>query len=301
MNNYQSPQLSLFMANLRNGIWLLGIPSWIFGVADRTMASFADGYLSAIELSQLFTTSFLLLSWLYLKPDESFTNFSLVTQPALNPYQSEIEVDPDRGRIFKLKNHHMIGQEYLLPFSHICQIYHLLNLKHLENVHNFSLNNLRVLRVTEFEPTAIGGIIKFQTALESPVNVLRLWRQRIVEVRLILHNPYTVELSIPIYGDKKITVMFNVEPISNKEHRLFIDIYSNLNWPKPLLQIILHIASCWTLFEDLPYLQKLAERNIDKLVNLNTISSHETMALFKRFVEIYGSIGEQSQPMKKAS
>jgi len=55
------------------------------------------------------------------------------------------------------------------------------------------------------------------------------------------------------------------------------------------LQILLHIASCLTLFEDLPYLRKLADRNINHLVNRNRISNHETMWLFNRFVELHGS------------
>jgi hypothetical protein len=173
-----------------------------------------------------------------------------------------------------------------------------LNLKHLETIHNFSLNNLKVINVSDFEPTASGGIIRFQTILDSPVNPLRIWRSPIVEVDLILHNPYTVELSIPVYGNKRIVVIFNAIPISNTEHKLCIDIYSNLGWPRPLLQILLHFASCLTLFEDLPYLQKLAERNVDRLFTSSRASNQETMWLFKRFVDLYSSRIKPSQPMK---
>jgi hypothetical protein len=165
----------------------------------------------------------------------------------------------------------------------------LLNLKHLENVHSFSLNNLKIVKVTEFEPTAIGGQIKFQTILESPFNALRIWRQPIVEVILTLHTPYTVELNIPVYNDRRIIVMFHALPLNETEHKLFIEIYSDLNWPKPLLQILLHFASCLTLLEDLPYLRKLAQRNIHRLVNLSTLPAHETMLLYRRFVELHGA------------
>jgi len=51
-----------------------GIPSWLFGITDRSIASFADGYLSTIELFQLFTASFLFMSWLYLKPEKSLSS-----------------------------------------------------------------------------------------------------------------------------------------------------------------------------------------------------------------------------------
>ena len=151
--------------------------------------------------------------------------------------------------------------------------------------------------MSHFQPTALGGVIKFQTSLDSPVNALRIWRSPIVEVELILHNPYTVELSIPVYNNKHLTVIFTAIPISDNEHRLFIDIYSNLPGPRPLLQILLHFASCLTLFEDLPYLHKIAERNIDRIVQLSRVSSHETMMLFKRFVDLYGSSIISSQPI----
>jgi hypothetical protein len=57
-----------FMGTLKNGIWLLGVSSWLFGITDRSIASLADGYLSAIDLMQLLTASFFFLSWLFLKP-----------------------------------------------------------------------------------------------------------------------------------------------------------------------------------------------------------------------------------------
>jgi hypothetical protein len=277
-NGTQSLEIELanFIVKLKNGIWLAGIPSWLFGITDRSLAAFADGYLSTLEVFQLFTASFFFLSWLYLRPEKDLNDV-------------EGYLCPTQDHRFELKKRHMISQEYILPFPYLCQIYHLLNLKHLETVHKFSLNNLRVINISSFQPTAIGGIIQFQTILESPVNALRIWRQPIVEVDLILHTPYTVELSIPVYNGKRITVMFYALPLNHREHQLFIEIYSDLDWPKPILQILLHLASCLTLFEDLPYLRNLGEKNIERLFNINLASNHKTMLLFKRFVELYGS------------
>lgn len=68
MNNQQPSERSIFLGNLRNGIWLLGLSSWVFGITDRSIASFSDGYLSALDLVQLFTASFFFVSWLFLKP-----------------------------------------------------------------------------------------------------------------------------------------------------------------------------------------------------------------------------------------
>lgn len=299
MQNNKSLQISVFLANIRNGIWLFGIPSWLFGITDRSFASLADGYLSALDLMQLFTASLFFLSWLYLKPEPIFSTTiepANSYQPYSNPYLKEGEICPAQTRMIELQKIHMISQEYILPYSYLCQIYHLLNLKHLETIHSFSLNNLKVLGVTHSQPTAIGGTLTFQTILKSPFNLLRIWRQPIVEVNLILLTPLTVELNIPVYDGKRIIVIFNVQPLSRTEHKFLVDIYSDLEWPRPLLQIILHFASCLTLFEDLPYLRKLAAR-IDRLFNSNTVSHHETMWLYKRYVELYSSVLQPSEPI----
>jgi hypothetical protein len=292
-------EISLFVHNLRSGIWFLGLPSWLFGVTDRTFASFADGYVSTLELAQLFTASFFFLSWIYLKPENSLNSSDTEILPSYEfdfaPYELELYKGIVAKRMLELHEQHMIRQEYILPFSYLCQIYHLLNLKHLETIHSFSLNNLKVVKVSNFQPTSNGGTIKFQTVLDSPINPLRIWRQPLVEVQLILHTPYTVELSIPVYNNKHITVLFNALPLSNNEHKLFIDIYSNLEWPKPILQLLLHFASSLTLFEDLPYLRKLGSRNIQGLVNLSRVSNHETMWLMRRFADLYGGKKEPAQ------
>jgi hypothetical protein len=57
-----------FLGNLKNGIWLFGLSSWVFGITDRSIASFADGYLSALDLTQLFTAATFFVAWLFLKP-----------------------------------------------------------------------------------------------------------------------------------------------------------------------------------------------------------------------------------------
>ncbi|MGH1395787.1 MAG: hypothetical protein ACRAVC_17435 [Trichormus sp.] len=271
-----------FINKFKIGVWFFGIPSWIFGITDRSMAAFADGYVSPTELVQLLITSFFFITWLYLKPADRF--------------DQNIDINENKGYLClsqgQIKKRHMISQEYILPFPYLCQIYHLLNLKHLETVHNFSLNNLKVLNISDFQPTNIGGIIKFETLLDSPINALKIWRQPVVEVDLILHNPHTIELSIPVYNNKRIIVIFYAFPLTEKEHRLFIEIYSDLKWPKPILQILLHFASCLTLFEDLPYLRKLAELDIERLFKLSRLSKQANMLLFKRFVELYGSSRE---------
>lgn len=151
-----------------------------------------------------------------------------------------------------------------------------------------------MIDVSQVEATTIGGSLKFQTILEASPNILSLVRQPVVEVELTLHTPYTIELSIPVHYGKKIAVMFNVLPLSQNEHKLFIDIYSNLALPRPLLQIILHLAAGLTVFEDLPYLHKLNQVKIRRSMQLGQ-SNHKTMQLFKRFVTLYGSSLEQPQ------
>ena len=68
MNNQQNSEVSAFVLMLQKGIWLFGILSWIFGLTDRSIALLSDGYLSAIDIVQLFTASFLFVNWLLLSP-----------------------------------------------------------------------------------------------------------------------------------------------------------------------------------------------------------------------------------------
>ncbi|MEO1560441.1 MAG: hypothetical protein AAFS12_12685, partial [Cyanobacteria bacterium J06632_19] len=257
------------------------IPSWLFGIGDRSFAAFADGYISVIEVIQLFTASLFFASWLFLRPENTPENDDTIAN--IGKYCTNYALK------LNLKQRYMISQEYILPFPYICQIYHLLNLKHLESIHKFSLNNLKVVNVSDFQLTENGGAIKFQTILDSPFNPLRIWRQPIVEVDLILHNPYTVELSIPVYNQKRITVIFHAVPLNENEHYFFIDIYSDLEWFKPFLQLLLHFASCLTLFEDIPYLRNLSEKNRDSLLKLGRVSNCKSMSLYRRFVELYGA------------
>lgn len=70
MLNQQTSDDDGFLESLKNGIWLLGVSSWLFGITDRSIASFSDGYLSALDITQLFTASFFFISWLFLKPTQ---------------------------------------------------------------------------------------------------------------------------------------------------------------------------------------------------------------------------------------
>lgn len=193
----------------------------------------------------------------------------------------------------ELSHHHVISQAYTLPFPYVCQIYHLLNLKHLEDVHSFSLNNLKVVGIRQFESTQVGGSLVFETALDSPVNLLRIWRETTAEIELVLHTPLMVELRVPVYGDKRINVVFNVLPLNHTEHKFFVDIYTNLNWPRPLLQLLFNFAACLTVLEDMPYLQRLTERNVQNLVHAQQEPKHDTMQLFRRFIHLHRDEAKQ--------
>lgn len=289
--------VNLPLNKLMNAIWLFSVWIWGVAIAGATFKAFADQHFSSVEIAQILTAFLIFVSWLHFKPIESIEPLNPEQiLPRLHDHSSNLSLQKNdlysyaaEARMAELQNYHMISQEYVFPFPYICQIYHLLNLKHLEDVHNFSLNNLKIVRVNEFQSTKIGGMLRFETVLESPFNTLRVWRQPIVEVDLILHTPYTVELNIPAYNDKRIVVMFNVLPLGDTDHKLSIDIYSNLEWPKPILQVILHFAACLTVFEDFPYLRKLAQRNLDRVLSMGKLPSHETMLLFRRFAELYAA------------
>lgn len=290
------------MKKFRNSIWGLGILFWIFSIVSRGFEFLASGDLSNLDLSYLFTGSLLFTGWVYLKPVINLESDSPKAENinALKYYKLDSVVPPHEAylretenRMIQLEKYHLISQEYVLQIPYICQIYHLLNLKHLESIHSFSLNGLKVVDVSPLEPTTKGGAIKFRTVLQTPLNVLRIWRQPVVEVELILHTPYTIELRIPSYGNKNITVIFNVLPLSQNNHKLFIDIYSNVVFPKMLVQAILHFASGLTLLEDMPYLKRLTEGKICRSGKVSKGSRCKTMQLFERFADLYGSSLEQ--------
>jgi len=57
-----------FLFNLKQGVWLLGTSSWLIAIVERSSASLQDGYLSALDLTQIFTVLTFFISWLFLKP-----------------------------------------------------------------------------------------------------------------------------------------------------------------------------------------------------------------------------------------
>ena len=71
MNKQKTPEAKTFIGNLKNGIWLFGVSSWLFGITDRSIASLSDGYLSALDLTQLFTAATFFVAWLFLKPSST--------------------------------------------------------------------------------------------------------------------------------------------------------------------------------------------------------------------------------------
>ncbi|MBD0266707.1 MAG: hypothetical protein ICV77_00295 [Cyanobacteria bacterium Co-bin8] len=284
---------SLYNRIMKTAVWVIGIPAWLFGVADRGVAAFFDHSVTTSEVSQLLFVSIIFVSWLLLKPEETASVSNLRALRNHNVFSSipqpqEKDKSKTQRRMQELSDQFITSQEHTLPFPYYCQIYHLLNLKHLEDIHSFSLGNLKIVEVSEFQATQEGGKLKFKTLLDSPMNILRLWRDATVEVELTLHNPYTVELRIPAYAGKEVSVIFNAMPIDESSHKLYIDMYSDLGWPKPLLRFVFHMAAILTLLEDLPYLRKLAERNIQHLINKQRVSRHTSMQLFNRFIDLYG-------------
>jgi hypothetical protein len=287
----------------KDSTWNLGILTCLFGMLDRAVTIAFDiargNHVSYLEFSYFLGTTLLLIGWLRLKPTlgEEFNVFERLEAGRLNTnlYRNESHLLVARNRMLELKNQHVISQRHTLPFPYLSQIYHLLNLKHLETIHSTSLGNLKVVDVCNLQPTPLGGTVQFKTTLTSSLNILKIWRESIVDVELTLHTPYMIELSIPVYGGKKMIVMFSIFPLSRTSHELLIDIYTDLRFPRVLLLAILHIASLITLYEDLPYLKKLSERGLENLLFSDKISSNKTMWLFARFVSLHGSELQSSQ------
>jgi hypothetical protein len=274
----------------RNILWLLGIPLCLVGVVYQEFNALADGYVGNLEFLYTVIALLVLISWIALKP--SLTGYKVLEATDTDfdlYYQNQDYALMTKARMVELKRHHIVSQLHVLPFPYLSQIYHLLNLKHLETVHGNSLGRLKVTDIKDFQSTPLGGSVKFRTIISSPFNILKIWRQSAIDVRLTLHNPYTIELNIPVYGDKKMIVLFKVFPSDSKTHKFLVDIYTDLPYPKFLLRSILHFASIFTIYEDIPYLEKLSSKDLDSKFKGNDVSSNITMCLFKRFINLYGS------------
>jgi hypothetical protein len=279
---------------VRNALWLLGIPAIVYGAVDRGMVAFSTATVDVTNLSHCLIGLVLLLGWV---------GIGLAEEPT-DPHSLKEEVTMANALLLPGDQGDCIAyQSYRLPFPYRCQIYHLLNLKHLEKVHRFSLGNLKVTQVSHFRKTQQGGQLRFKTVLDSPFNVLRMWRNRSVEVDLTIHSPHQIELKVPVYRQKFIRVLFSVIPVNRQEHYFFIHLFSNLAWPRELLKSVLLLASSLTLLEDLPYLQHLAHRNQATLSGPPKLSgppnprkpARPTMQLFHRYIDLYHGDWEAQQ------
>lgn len=263
-------------------IWLLGIPAILYGAIDRGVAAFSKPPLAVTDFSYCMIALVLLLLWVCIGVTEDHHEPWLLDEPEWKQLAH-----------LELGSNCIAQQSYRLPFPYICQIYHLLNLKHLEEIHRFSLGNLRVLKVNHFRETQAGGQLRFKTMLDSPFNILRMWRDPSVDVDLTIHAPHQIELKVPAYRQKFIRVLFSVIPLNGKEHQLHIQMFSNLQWPRELLRVILLLASSLTLLEDLPYLNQLAKRNFTSSMHGSEGQSSQGMQLFQRYTHLYQGYWEK--------
>jgi hypothetical protein len=65
----KSSSEAVFLASLKQGIWILCIPAWLFGMAERSANAISDHFLSVSDVVQILTATFFLVSWLFLKPN----------------------------------------------------------------------------------------------------------------------------------------------------------------------------------------------------------------------------------------
>jgi hypothetical protein len=72
MSKNNQGEITTFLASLRSGLWFLCLPAWMFGTVERSISSLADGFLSALDITQVFTAFVFLIFWLFLKPISNF-------------------------------------------------------------------------------------------------------------------------------------------------------------------------------------------------------------------------------------
>ncbi|MBW4441927.1 MAG: alpha/beta fold hydrolase [Plectolyngbya sp. WJT66-NPBG17] len=57
-----------FIEQFKTDLWEFGNLAWLFAIADRILTAFSKGLPTAIDLTQIFVTSFLAVGWLLLSP-----------------------------------------------------------------------------------------------------------------------------------------------------------------------------------------------------------------------------------------
>lgn len=68
MDDEHASEAIAFLASLKQGIWLLCIPVWLFGTLERGATAFSHTSVTAFDLIQIFIAGFFLVGWLLLKP-----------------------------------------------------------------------------------------------------------------------------------------------------------------------------------------------------------------------------------------
>ena len=194
-------------------------------------------------------------------------------------------------RIQSLEHNHIMQLEKNLDFNWLVQIYHLMNVNHLEVFHNVSLNGLSVEEIIDFRPTNVGGTISFKTISKSALGFIRLFRGKESVVKLTMHSALTIELNLEVGDNKTYTVLFNVLPLSANRHKLFVDIYGTKKpniASKTILGLVLKIASLITINEDMDYYEKLGKRDLANIIAYDRTQTPNKSSLIHRFFQVYG-------------
>ncbi|MBF2017833.1 MAG: hypothetical protein IGS23_22080 [Rivularia sp. T60_A2020_040] len=299
-------EVALIFSRFRSGIWLFGIPSWLFGISDRSFAAFADGYLSVMEVIQLFTASFFFASWLFLRPEDLVDNHDIVLS---GNHGNVTNFNPEPKEKYIISEEHFLSKQYILPGSYWTNMFHTLNPLHLNHVHKITQNGIKVTEVTQYRETEMGGILTFTSVMDQIpglitdiqkiikyipiINLLNKYidmlRRPAFTSQLILHSAYTTELYIP--ADKYYTsIVFYVHPIEQNKCELFIDFYSNLPIPKICKHILFQIITPIVVWEDKVYLLKLSQKEPEFFTKVRRkVPDNHFLRLSQRFIELYGS------------
>lgn len=303
----KAEEVAIFVSRFKSGIWLFGIPFWLFGIIDISFSALTDGYWSATEIIQLFTASVLFISWLFLRPEYLDNNDDAIALQGNCCNTHSLKSESKQKYI--VSQEHFLSKEYILPGSYWTNMFHTLNPLHLNHVHKITQNGIKVTEVTEYKETERGGILTFTSVMDQIpglitdiqkiikyIPILNLLNRYIDMLRrpaftsqIILHGPYTTELYIP--SEKYYTsIVFHVHPIEQNKCKLLIDFYSNLPIPKICKFILFQIITPIVVWEDKVYLLKLSQKHPEFFRKIRRkVHDRHFLRLSQRFIELYGS------------
>jgi hypothetical protein len=207
----------------------------------------------------------------------------------------------------KISADRFFSTQCVLPGSYWVNMFHGLNPQHLNYVHKITQNGIKFIKITDYQNTEYGGIIKFLSNMEQLpaldslkknlyrdpllkhlVKYLDMFRRESFVSELILHGPFSFEMRIPSPAGQYVSFVFTTKPLSDEKCKLYIDFYSNFPIPQSINWFFFHLVTPIVIMEDTVHLKELKSKGVEffKTIRQPVPDTH-FLRLHQRFLELW--------------